>query len=141
MCLAAHDSEFRRWTGGVHLLKCQTFTASPAEPGELLFWFSTASVISDGCRASKIASTTSGASKVSRSAANIGLIDFLGGGDLGVGRLDLRFTRPKSMAVYGPRRKNGGAMQTEADKEVSLFVRIRLPAVWFQRESDAGSRS
>ena len=39
MCLAAHDSEFRRWTGGVDLLKCQTFAASPAEPGELLFWF------------------------------------------------------------------------------------------------------
>ena len=44
MCLAAHDSEFRRWTGEVDLLKCQTFAASPAEPGELLFWFRTYSI-------------------------------------------------------------------------------------------------
>src|SRR5262245_20925055 len=27
-------------TGGFDFLKCQTFAASPAEPGELLFWFS-----------------------------------------------------------------------------------------------------
>jgi hypothetical protein len=39
VCLAAHDSELQRWAGGFDFLKCQTFAASPAEPGELLFWF------------------------------------------------------------------------------------------------------
>ena len=33
MCLAAHDLEFRRWPGGVDRRICQTFAASPAEPG------------------------------------------------------------------------------------------------------------
>jgi hypothetical protein len=32
MSLAAHDSEFRRWSGGVDRRICQTFAASPAEP-------------------------------------------------------------------------------------------------------------
>ena len=36
VCLAAHDLEFRRWIGGVDRRICQTFSASPAEPGELL---------------------------------------------------------------------------------------------------------
>jgi hypothetical protein len=40
VCLAAHDSEFRRWPGGVDRRICQTFAASPAEPGELLLGFS-----------------------------------------------------------------------------------------------------
>src|ERR1700738_1900568 len=31
----AHHSEFRRWSGGVDRRICQTFAASPAEPGEL----------------------------------------------------------------------------------------------------------
>src|ERR1700716_784588 len=31
----AHHSEFRRWSGGVDHGICQTFAASPAEPGEL----------------------------------------------------------------------------------------------------------
>src|SRR6266851_3135917 len=39
VCLAAHDSEFRRWPGGVDRRICQTFAASPAEPGELLLGF------------------------------------------------------------------------------------------------------
>ena len=42
VCLVAHDSESRRWPCGVDLLICQTFAASPAEPGELLFWFRSA---------------------------------------------------------------------------------------------------
>jgi hypothetical protein len=37
--LGDDDSELHRWTGGFDFLKCQTFAASPAEPGELLFWF------------------------------------------------------------------------------------------------------
>ncbi len=40
VCLAAHDSEFRRWPDGVDRRICQTFAASPAEPGELLLGFS-----------------------------------------------------------------------------------------------------
>ena len=40
VCLAAHDLEFRRWIGGVDRRICQTFSASPAEPGELLLGFS-----------------------------------------------------------------------------------------------------
>jgi hypothetical protein len=40
MSLAAHDSEFRRWSGGVHRRIRQTFAASPAEPGELPLGFS-----------------------------------------------------------------------------------------------------
>ena len=40
VCLVAHDSEFRRWLGGVDHRKCQTFAASPAEPGELPLGFS-----------------------------------------------------------------------------------------------------
>src|SRR5216117_4008854 len=39
VCLAAHDSEFRRWPDGVDRRICQTFAASPAEPGELLLGF------------------------------------------------------------------------------------------------------
>src|SRR5215467_3264218 len=39
VCLAAHDSESRRWTSGVDCWICQTFAASPAEPGELPLWF------------------------------------------------------------------------------------------------------
>jgi hypothetical protein len=39
MSLAAHDSEFRRWSGGVDRRTCQTFAASPAEPGELPLGF------------------------------------------------------------------------------------------------------
>src|SRR5258708_27017948 len=35
MSLAARDSEFRRWSGRVDRRICQTFAASPAEPGEL----------------------------------------------------------------------------------------------------------
>src|ERR1700731_3953187 len=31
---------FNNGAGGFDSLKCQTFAASPAEPGELLFWFS-----------------------------------------------------------------------------------------------------
>jgi hypothetical protein len=30
---------FNNGAGGFDFLKCQTFAASPAEPGELLFWF------------------------------------------------------------------------------------------------------
>ncbi len=41
VCLAAHDSEFRRWPDGVDRRICQTFAASPAEPGELPLGFST----------------------------------------------------------------------------------------------------
>src|ERR1700730_14323604 len=37
--LAAHDSESRRWADGVDRRICQTFAASPAEPGELLLAF------------------------------------------------------------------------------------------------------
>jgi hypothetical protein len=33
--LAAHEPEFHRWMAADHPLKCQTSTASPAEPGEL----------------------------------------------------------------------------------------------------------
>jgi hypothetical protein len=40
MSLAAHNSEFHRWSGGVDRRICQTFAASPAEPGELPCWFS-----------------------------------------------------------------------------------------------------
>jgi hypothetical protein len=40
LCLAAHDSEFRRWPDGVDRRICQTFAASPAEPGELPLGFS-----------------------------------------------------------------------------------------------------
>jgi putative ABC transport system substrate-binding protein len=40
MSLAAHDSEFRRWSGGVDRRICQTLAASPAEPGELPLGFS-----------------------------------------------------------------------------------------------------
>src|ERR1700724_1503368 len=36
---AAHDSEFRRWPDGVDRRICQTFAASPAEPGELPLGF------------------------------------------------------------------------------------------------------
>ena len=43
VCLAAHDSEFRRCIGGVDRRICQTFCASPAEPGELLLGFRAAS--------------------------------------------------------------------------------------------------
>src|SRR4249919_2582761 len=39
MSLAAHNSEFRRWSGGVDRRICQTFAASPAEPGELPLGF------------------------------------------------------------------------------------------------------
>src|SRR6202011_5005927 len=39
MSLAARDSEFRRWSGRVDRLICQTFAASPAEPGELPLGF------------------------------------------------------------------------------------------------------
>src|ERR1700730_4414886 len=38
--LAAHDSESRRWADGVDRRICQTFAASPAEPGGLLLAFS-----------------------------------------------------------------------------------------------------
>src|ERR1700730_5650063 len=37
----AHHSEFRRWSGGVDRRICQTFAASPAEPGELPLGFRT----------------------------------------------------------------------------------------------------
>ena len=40
MCLATHDLGLYRWTGAVDRRICQTLAASPAEPGELLFWFS-----------------------------------------------------------------------------------------------------
>jgi hypothetical protein len=40
MSLAARDSEFRRWSGRVDRRICQTFAASPAEPGELPLGFS-----------------------------------------------------------------------------------------------------
>ena len=40
VCLAPHDSEPRQWTGGFDPRICQTFAASPAEPGELPCWFS-----------------------------------------------------------------------------------------------------
>src|ERR1700694_1854005 len=39
VCLAAHDSEFRRWPDGVDRRICQTFAASPGEPGELTLGF------------------------------------------------------------------------------------------------------
>ena len=39
VCLAAHDAEFRRWPDGVDRRICQTFAASPAEPGELPLGF------------------------------------------------------------------------------------------------------
>ena len=38
-CLAALGSESRRWTEGVDPRICQTFAASPAEPGELPYVF------------------------------------------------------------------------------------------------------
>src|SRR5258708_32078877 len=41
MSLAARDSEFRPWSGPVDRRICQTFAASPAEPGELPLGFST----------------------------------------------------------------------------------------------------
>src|SRR6266852_5396063 len=44
VCLAAHDSEFRRWPDGVDRRICQTFAASPAEPGELLLGFRPANI-------------------------------------------------------------------------------------------------
>src|SRR5437762_322315 len=47
VCLAAHDSESRRWTPGVDPRICQTFAASPAEPGELPFWFSGEDLLRD----------------------------------------------------------------------------------------------
>ena len=40
VCLAALGSESRRWTEGVDPRICQTFAASPAEPGELPYLFS-----------------------------------------------------------------------------------------------------
>src|SRR3984893_4259258 len=40
MSLASRDSEFRRWSGRVDRRICQTFAASPAEPGELPLGFS-----------------------------------------------------------------------------------------------------
>ena len=43
MSLAARDSEFRRWSGRVDRRICQTFAASPAEPGELPLGFRKAS--------------------------------------------------------------------------------------------------
>src|SRR3974390_2746037 len=49
VCLAAHDSESRRWPSGDDPLICQTFAASPAEPGELLFWFSVETVMRPCC--------------------------------------------------------------------------------------------
>src|ERR1700738_670958 len=39
MSLAARDSEFRRWSGRGDRRICQTFAASPAEPGELQLGF------------------------------------------------------------------------------------------------------
>ena len=39
LSLAAHNSEFRRWSGGVDHRICQTFAASPAEPGDLPLGF------------------------------------------------------------------------------------------------------
>jgi hypothetical protein len=42
MSLAARDSEFRRWSGRVDRRICQTFAASPAEPGELPLGFRSA---------------------------------------------------------------------------------------------------
>ena len=38
MRLAAHCSESRPWTEGADFGICQTFAASPAEPGELPCW-------------------------------------------------------------------------------------------------------
>jgi hypothetical protein len=46
MSLAAHDSEFRRWSGGVDRRICQTSAASPAEPGELPLGFSMVHIVS-----------------------------------------------------------------------------------------------
>src|SRR3984893_6134690 len=43
--VAAHDSELHRWASGFDFMKCQTVAASPAEPGELPFWFSKRAVI------------------------------------------------------------------------------------------------
>ena len=37
--LGVSPFESRRWTGGIDPRICQTFAASPAEPGELPFWF------------------------------------------------------------------------------------------------------
>src|SRR5437879_4045760 len=50
VCLAAHDSEFRRWPDGVDRRICQTFAASPAEPGELLLGFRPDLIIALRCR-------------------------------------------------------------------------------------------
>jgi len=38
--LAARGAESRRWTEAADPRICQTFAASPAEPGELPCWFS-----------------------------------------------------------------------------------------------------
>jgi hypothetical protein len=38
--LGGSPFESQRWTGGIDPRICQTFAASPAEPGELPFWFS-----------------------------------------------------------------------------------------------------
>jgi len=45
MSLAARDSEFRRWSGRVDRRICQTFAASPAEPGELPLGFRTPGLV------------------------------------------------------------------------------------------------
>ena len=42
--LGGSPFESRRWTGGIDPRICQTFAASPAEPGELPFWFSRAEI-------------------------------------------------------------------------------------------------
>src|ERR1700738_1235306 len=47
MSLAARDWEFRRWSGRVDRRICQTFAASPAEPGELPLGFSCAPSLPD----------------------------------------------------------------------------------------------
>src|ERR1700730_7604143 len=38
--LGGSPFESRRWTGGIDPRICQSFAASPAEAGELPFWFS-----------------------------------------------------------------------------------------------------
>src|SRR5882757_3435990 len=50
MSLAARDSEFRRWSGRVDRRICQTFAASPAEPGELPLGFRTRTEAALGAR-------------------------------------------------------------------------------------------
>src|ERR1700732_5423181 len=52
MSLAARDSEFRRWSGGVDRRIRQTFAASPAEPGELPLGFRPATQV--GRRSTRI---------------------------------------------------------------------------------------